>query len=107
MQRLGARPANVADAIAEVGLQALRRRESQPSKGNREKAPHAAGVAVVVGFGLEIAGDGLGVANAHGLPPALGRDTWISFAAHSASTAEKRAAVNQFGLSVTLYGLPA
>ena len=73
VQRLGARPANVRDSITEVGLQTPRRPESRLSEGNGEKAPHPGGVAVVVGFG--IACDGLGLADAHGLPPALGSDT--------------------------------
>ena len=73
VQRLGARPANVQDSITEVGLQTPRRRESRLSERNGEKAPHPGGVAVGVGFWL--AGDGLGLADAHGLPPALASDT--------------------------------
>lgn len=83
MERLRTRPANVRDPLTESLLQPLRRSQSRFSEGNGEEAPHPAGLAVAVAFGLGLAGDGLGVGDVHGLPPAFVNDTSISFAAQS------------------------
>jgi len=77
MERFGTGPANLGNARAELVLERMRRSEPGFSEGNREKAPHPAGCAVVVGFGLAAAADGVGLGVTHGLPPALVSETVI------------------------------
>ena len=83
MERLRARPANIRNALPELALHPLRRPEPGVGERNGEEAPHPAGVAVGVALRLGLAGEGLGRAAAHGLPPALVSETSIWLVAQS------------------------
>jgi hypothetical protein len=107
MECLRARPANIHNALAKLVLQPLRSLESRRGDGNREEAPHPAGLAVALALGLGLAGGGVEAGDVHGLPPALVSVTSIAFALHNVPTCVNSASTNQLGLSMTLYGLPA
>ena len=83
MERLRAHPANIRNALPELALHPLRRTEPGVGERNGEEAPHPAGVAVGVALRLGLAGEGLGRAAAHGLPPALVSETSIWLVAQS------------------------
>jgi hypothetical protein len=71
VERLRACPSDPGNALAQILLQPTRHGQPRLSERDREKAPHPAGFAVVVGFGLAAAGEGLGLGALHGFPPAL------------------------------------
>jgi len=102
MECLRTRPANIHNALAKRVLQPLRSLESRSGDGNREEAPHPAGLAVALALGLGLAGGGVGAGDVHGLPPALVSVTSIAFDLHNVSTCVNSASTNQLGLSMTL-----
>jgi len=81
--------------------------ECSPVPRLRKEVPHVDAFAVDVAVGRGLATDGVGLSNVHGLPPAFGSDTSISFALQSLSSAVNEASLNHSGRSMTLYGVPA